>query len=103
MASPQLFCVILPVVASSQTTAWPEYHVCPAFVGHVLLPGHSAQAERVEQDTSPARTRRRWCVCDPARQGASPMLTFQVGAHPEVFETPFVVASLTLASNLKRS
>ena len=27
--------------------------------------GHSAQAERVEPDKSPARTHRRWCVCDP--------------------------------------
>ena len=79
--------MVLSVVSRSETCTWVKHHVRPAFIGHVLQPGHSAQAERIVQDESPARTHRRWCVCDSVRQRASQMLTFRVVAHPEVFET----------------
>ena len=81
------FFVVFSVLCGSQTCTRVGHYVRPTFFCHVLQPGHSAQAVKIVQDESPARTHRSWCVCDSARQGASQMLTFLVGAHPEVFET----------------
>ena len=47
------------------------------------------------QNESPARTHPCCCVCDSARQGESPKLTFHAGAHPKCSK-PFVGGPLTL-------